>query len=133
MLENHTSNGSQSQLAAIPLSPVLAFIMGVPVAPREAVERTIERAIEELDAMDGDCDLEDATGLEDAFETHAIDDAGPGCLCSDTGEENGDQEGIDEREPDYDAEVETWAHWMDHAPETHVGHRPGHTDQAHHR
>jgi hypothetical protein len=106
--------------------------MGVPVAPREAVERTIERAIEALDLIDGDADVEDATDLEDDFSLTwiASGQSGPGCEVSDRGEENGDREGIDEREPDHDAEVETWAHWMDHAPETHVGHRPGHTDQA---
>ena len=31
-------------------------------------------------------------------------------------------------EPDHDAEVETWSHWMDHPPELHIGRRPGHTD-----
>jgi hypothetical protein len=40
-----------------------------------------------------------------------------------------DQEGINEREPDHDAEVETWSSWMDHPAELHIGHRAGHTDQ----
>ncbi|WP_126172858.1 hypothetical protein [Altericroceibacterium xinjiangense] len=76
--------------APIKLPPILGFIMGVPVAPREAVERTIQAAIDALDAIDGDPDLEpdgdeaDGSGAEDEpcawFLTM---DRGPGCTTAD--------------------------------------------------
>lgn len=112
MLENIISNGSHPQPVALP--PILAFIMGVPVAPREAVERTIERAIEALDLIDGDPDLEDATDLEDDFSLTWIaqGQGGPGCQISDTDEENGDREGIDEREEIDEREPEEGDHGM---------------------
>lgn len=46
---------------------------------------------------------------------------------SDPAEDNADREAVDEREPDHDDERETWAHWLDHPAELHVGQRPGHT------
>jgi hypothetical protein len=60
-MANHHETG-----AAVRLPPVLACIMGVPVAPREAVELTIQAAIGALDDMDGDPD-EDEDDAEDAF------------------------------------------------------------------
>lgn len=47
---------------------------------------------------------------------------GAGCQISDAGgcEHDG-------REPDHDAEIETWSHWMDHDPAAHIGKRPGWT------
>jgi hypothetical protein len=132
MLENTISNGSHLQPIALP--PILAFVMGVPVAPREAVERKIERAIEALDEIDGDLDLEHdlcnegepAFGVADRAICNSHNYMGAaGCNISDPGgcEHDG-------REPDHDDEVETWAHWMDHPPEVQIGHRIGHTDQA---
>jgi hypothetical protein len=81
-------------LRAIPLPPVLAFLMGVPVAPRDAIERVIQAAIDALDTMDGDPDLEadgdelDGTGGEDDFCDHNSNWlAYPGCPISDPGGE----------------------------------------------
>ena len=56
----------------IVLPPILAFMLGVPAAPRSVVEAVIERMIDALDTIDGDENLED----------------------------NGDLEAIDEREPE---------------------------------
>ena len=44
---------------AIKLPPILAFIVGVEMAPRSVVENVIQKAIEALDELDGDPDLED--------------------------------------------------------------------------
>lgn len=86
---------SKASAQPVTLPPILAFIMGVPVAPRSAVERTIERAIEALDAIDGDPDLEpdgdetDGNGAEDepcAWFTGYR--RGPGCEVSDAGGED---------------------------------------------
>lgn len=79
---------------AILLPPILAFLMGVPVAPRSAVERTIQAAIDALDLLDGDPDLEtngdelDGTGGEDDFcDQNSNWLAYPGCPVSDPGGE----------------------------------------------
>lgn len=87
--------------------------MGIPFTPPPAaVTRILSRfnradlssfiivAIDLLDVADGDADLEDATGVEDAFESHVYD--GPGCPVADPGGGNVEDEGegIDEREPD---------------------------------
>lgn len=80
-----TSVGDKRPLT---LPPVLAYIVGAPVAPREAVEQLIERAIEVLDHMDGDPDAEDATDLEDDFslsEQALGYGDGAGCPISDPG------------------------------------------------
>lgn len=73
----------------VTLPPVLAFIMGVPVASREAVERVIQRAIDALDEIDGDADFE-SVGLEDDFEIAAWQltaaSYAAGCLVSDPDE-----------------------------------------------
>jgi len=79
-------------MRAIALPPVLAFLMGVPVAPRDAVERTIQAAIDALDLIDGDPDLEpdgdelDGNLSEDDFMRHGEPSKGePGCPVSDPG------------------------------------------------
>lgn len=61
-----------------------------------------ESLVELMNAMAGDPDIEDATGDEDAFEQHESHAGygGPGCALSDPGEDNGDREAIDEREPE---------------------------------
>ena len=48
---------------------------------------------------------------------------GAGCPLADPGgcEHDG-------REPDVDAEIETWSCWLDHPPELHIGKRPGWTE-----
>lgn len=75
---------------------------------RATIASAVEVLIGVLDAMDPDSDLEE----------------------DDPSEDNCDQEAIDEREPDYDAEVEFWAHWMDHPAGLHIGERPGHTSEG---
>ena len=74
--------------------------MSGPMPGRYAIRMTIETLIALMDAMDGDADVEDATGLEDAFEAHRGD--GPGCKTADPGGGNVADEGeaIDEREPE---------------------------------
>jgi hypothetical protein len=44
--------------AVIALPPVLAFTLGVPAAPRSAVEAVIQKMIDALDQIDGDADFE---------------------------------------------------------------------------
>jgi hypothetical protein len=88
---------------AIPLPPVLAFLMGVPVAPRDAVERVIQAAIDALDLLDGDTDMEDddpagqidEDGLNTAFDLVQYTDGarGAGCPISDPGGGNVEDEG----------------------------------------
>lgn len=109
--------------SALPLSTALSVI---PSLPRPLLARLVERAIERLDEEDGDPDLEDATGLEDAFEDHEdrFGYGGPGCDVGDPGEDEHDREAIDEREPDHDAEIQTWAHPDDHPAELFIGKRP---------
>ena len=52
---------------AVKLPPTLAFMLGTTHAPRHAVDAMLERAIGELDRLDGDPDLEDSTDAEDDF------------------------------------------------------------------
>lgn len=80
--------------APIKLPPTLAYIVGVPVAPRTAVEQLIQRAIDELDELDGDPDLEDATDAEDeGVSPAALAFAdGPGCSISDPDHEHDGRE-----------------------------------------
>jgi hypothetical protein len=93
--------------------------------PRAAIEAAVETLVEVLNAMDGDLDAEDATGAEDAFEEHEerFGYDGPACPISDPGGGNVEDEGegIDEREPDHDAEIETWSHSDDHPAELFIG------------
>ena len=87
----------------VALPPVLAFILGVPVAPREAVERTIQAAIEALDLMDGDADIEangdelDGSLGEDDFHRQSPD-PGAGCPVSDPDLEHDGREPLDYEE-----------------------------------
>lgn len=84
--------------------------------PRILIEAAIETLIQILDAADPDTDFEEL-GAEDSFQAH--DDDGAGCPVADCGGGNVEDEGeaIDEREPDHDAEVETWSHPDDHPGE----------------
>jgi len=92
---------------AVQLPPPLAYIMGTPAAPLEAVRNTIQRAIDALDDIDGDPDLEpngdelDGSLGEDDFCLHnAL--PGPGCPISDPDSAVDDRpcDGDDDREPD---------------------------------
>lgn len=88
-------NGKPTPPAApIALPAILAFITGVPMAPRHAVEQLIEQAIEALDLLDGDPDIEpngdelDGEGAEDEPHIYHISralDRGAGCPISDPG------------------------------------------------
>jgi hypothetical protein len=94
---------------------------------RRELHGFIAVAIDLADAMDGDSDFEGQCNEDEISRCtdlgFGVGYRGPGCEIADDGgcEHDG-------REPDTDAEVETWAHWMDHSPELHVGKRPGHTD-----
>ena len=71
---------------AVKLPPTLAFMLGTTHAPRHAVDAMLDRAIGELDRLDGDPDLEDATDAEDDFRLseRALGYAAkvPGDLCA---------------------------------------------------
>lgn len=78
----------------VSLPPVLAFALGVPAAPRSAVEAVIEAMLTALDQIDGDPDVEDDT--EDCGHDEGEPDyrrrrrhrrgaAGAGCPISDPG------------------------------------------------
>ena len=82
----------------ITLPPPLAFALGVPAAPRSAVEAVIERMIDALDTIDGDPDFqqddgdsEDGNASEDEFMEHGCD-FGPGCPVADPGGGNAEDE-----------------------------------------
>lgn len=93
---------------------------------RKQLSGFIAVAIDIADAMDGDSDFEGQCNEDEM--SRCMDDGrsppsgGPGCIYSDDGgcEHDG-------REPDTDAEVETWSSWMDHPAELHIGRRLGHT------
>lgn len=82
----------RDDLTPIKLPPVLAHIVGAPVAPRRSVEELIERAIEALDELDGDPD-EEENDAEDAFTLshyarRSWMASGPGCVISDCREDD---------------------------------------------
>ena len=88
-----------------------------------------------LDTLGGDPDCEadgdelDGNASEDDFMHHS--GLGPGCPIADpdTAVDDGPCDDIAmDLEPDTDAEVETWSHWMDHPPELHIGKRTGWND-----
>jgi hypothetical protein len=75
-------------------------------ATRAAIEAQIEHLIGLLDLMDGDCDLEDATDMEDDFSLTAyalafVEGRGPGCEISDAGGGNVEDEPQMGRGQDY--------------------------------
>jgi hypothetical protein len=79
------------EIRPVTLPPILAYIVGVPVAPRVTVERLIDAAIEALNELDGDPDREedDPSGQcdEDEINTnlHLQWTTGAGCELSDPG------------------------------------------------
>lgn len=82
--------------------PIGRFLSAIPGMPRPILDRLVDQMIDRMNVMDGDPDLEDSeTG------NHLVDERGnwiggempPGPWHEDD-EENGDLEGIDEREPD---------------------------------
>lgn len=96
----------RAESVPVTLPPVLAYIMGVDIAPRASVERLIQAAIDALDAMDGDCDLEDATDAEDDFslspDAEECASGVVGCPITDPGgDEHDGREEEYELTPDY--------------------------------
>lgn len=99
-------------------------------SPHEIAE-AIEVLVDVLDLLGGDPDLDlngdeqDTGNAEDELTAGAwAYSEAPGCPISDP------DSAVDDRpcDPDTDAEIETWSHWMDHPPELHVGKRPGWND-----
>jgi len=94
---------------------------------RRKLEGFISVAIGLLDLIDDDSDFEGQCNEDEISRCTdlglAVRAEGPSCPIADPGgcEHDG-------REPDHDDEQETWASWMDHPAELHVGHRPGHTE-----
>lgn len=97
MAARYDSGGASAPPIVLP--PILAFMLGVPVAPRSSVEAVIERMIDALDALDGDPAVEplpDWRGvdpryraeLRDADAILAIEGVGE----DDPPEPNGDEE-----------------------------------------
>jgi hypothetical protein len=91
------------------------------------IAEAMEVLVDVLDLLDGDPDVErngdeldGSYDAEDEFEEYSLrhTDPGAGCPVSDPGgcEHDG-------REPDYDAEIETWAHPDDHPAELFIGRR----------
>jgi len=58
---------------------------------RNTLASAVEVLVAVLDAMDGDPDHEDGTGLEDEGIVLRYDTDGPGCIASDCGEYAGDE------------------------------------------
>jgi hypothetical protein len=93
--------------------------------------------IDWLDALRGDADLEDDDPAEDGDQDQCLAaDDDPARLIGD-GRPGDAEDGEDDDpggcehdgcEPDHDAELQTWSHWMDHPAELHIGERPGHTN-----
>lgn len=128
-------------MATVPLSPESAHVIQSSHFPPAAAGRmaaallnrhspheiaeAIEVLVDVLDLMGGDADTEangdelDGTNAEDEEVTAGgYGQGGPGCPIADPGacEHDG-------REPDHDAEMETWSHPDDHPPELHIGKR----------
>ena len=72
--------------APIDLGPILVALAR---APRSALERLIDEAIDRLDLLDGDTDVEmngderDGNNAEDDFWPHSTFMSGPGCPIAD--------------------------------------------------
>ncbi len=79
--------------AVVSLPPVLAFALGVPVAPRSAVEAVIEKMIAALNEIDGDPEAKDMAWPEWTEWPQDLD-----VSSSEDDEDTHDQEEIDERE-----------------------------------
>jgi hypothetical protein len=80
--------------------PIDVLLSAIPSLPRVALDRLVERAIEEMDGQDGDTDLEangdeldGSAGAEDEFWPHWRNHGwSPGCPISDPGEDEHDME-----------------------------------------
>jgi hypothetical protein len=106
----HTTEVPAPQLFALatPRGLVLRGPGGTIYLSNKTLAAVAEFAIALQDLIHTDPDLEHdpLNEGEPAFDKADVDlcrsyDAGPGCPLADCGEENGDREGIDEREPDY--------------------------------
>jgi hypothetical protein len=97
--------------------PIDRFLSAIPGMPRPVLDRLVDQMIDRMNVMDGDSDLEDSEGGN-----HLIDERGNwigGELSRgpwhEDGEENGDLEGIDEREPEH--ELHSWGDPPSRAPD----------------
>lgn len=78
--------------------PIDVLLSAIPSLPRHALDRLVERAIDHMDASDGDPDLElngdelDSSLNEEDFHSLHVADDYPGCPISDPGEDNYDME-----------------------------------------
>lgn len=106
--------------------PLAIALSVIPSLPRPLLSRLVTRAIEHLDDLDGDADLEDDSEDYGGDEgepdfrrrrRHRRNESGPGCAIADPGEED------DYREDSHDAEIETWSHPDDHPAELFIGKR----------
>jgi len=97
--------------------PIDRFLSAIPGMPRPILDRLVDQMIDRMNVMDGDPDLEDSeTGnhLVDARGNWIGGDLPHGSWHEDD-EDNGDHEGIDEREPE--DELHNWGDPPSHAPE----------------
>ena len=91
------NEGSVSAFPATPPMPAVARILAR--FERDQLAGFIAVALDLIDTLDGDADLEDATDLEDdhALSPQATSYAtGPGCEVSDTGEDDDADMGIED-------------------------------------
>lgn len=103
---HHHSIGSVS---ALPLAAALAFI---PSLPRPVLARLVERAIERLDELEGDPDLEDSEAASTFVDERGRLLPGDWSWLRTEDDEN-----------EHDAEVETLSHPDDHPAELFRGAR----------
>ncbi|WP_305097473.1 hypothetical protein [Croceibacterium aestuarii] len=104
----HSPSGLNNASPIVELPRTLAYIMGAPAAPRSAVEALLQRAIDELDEIDGDTDMEDDDPAgqcdEDGINTalgslYYYGLAGPGCPIADP------DEGVEDKPHDPEGDV----------------------------
>lgn len=101
------------------------------------IEAATIELIETLDIALGDPDEEangdelDGNASEDDFMDHSVCDPGASCPVADPDSAVDDRPCDDinmDMEPEHDAEIETWGHFLDHPPELHIGARRGWND-----
>lgn len=94
-------NAERASLRPRPLEDQ-AIINALKLHAYQSLNMLIERALDALDQLTGDPDLEDATGIEDSFEGHGerLSDQAPGCPIADPAEESDHREDDDPREQD---------------------------------
>lgn len=86
----HISFGHHGHAFRCPGSlPIDVLLSAIPGLPRRALDRLVERAIDQMDEDDGDPDVEangdelDGDNAEDEIAASVFRGSGPGCLISD--------------------------------------------------